>query len=168
MSLWLNCLMIFFVRIVDVSLGTVRTVLIIKGRRIIGSIIGLIEVMVWFLVVKNALSTENTSIWIAVAYSTGFALGNYIGSLIEDMLPIGNASIQVITRGIRYDLVEQIRKMGFAVSTVDCKGKDGNNLMLIIEINRKKIDEVKKIVKDNAPDSFVTITDIKQVYNGYV
>lgn len=167
MSLFLNCLLIFFVRIIDVSLGTVRTMILIRGHKLVGSIIGFIEITVWFLVVRSAL-TEATNYWIVFAYSAGFATGNFVGTFIEEQLAIGNASIQVITRGIREDLVKKIRDAGFAVSTVKTEGKESTNLLLIIEINRKKIEQVKSIIREVAPDSFVTVSDIRQVYNGYV
>lgn len=167
MSLFFNCLLIFFVRIIDVSLGTVRTMILIRGHKLVGSIIGFIEITVWFLVVRSAL-TEATNYWIVFAYAAGFATGNFVGTMIEGKLAIGNASVQVITRGIREDLVKKIRDAGFAVSTVKTEGKDGTNLLLIIEINRKKIETVKTIIREVAPDSFVTVSDIRQVYNGYV
>ena len=79
----LLCLKIFFVRILDVSLGTIRTLFTVKGKKIIASVIGFFEVLVWFLVVKEALNTDENSIFIAISYSLGFATGTYIGSYLS-------------------------------------------------------------------------------------
>ena len=86
MSILLLCIKIFFIRILDVSLGTMRMILIVKEKKFRASIIGFIEVAVWFTVVKQALSTADTSLWIIIAYSGGFATGTYIGSFISGNL----------------------------------------------------------------------------------
>lgn len=167
MELLINCLIIFTVRIVDVTLGTLSTVLVIRGKKGLGSIIGFIDVTIWFLVVRQALSIENASMWIAIAYAGGYAAGTYAGSWLEEKLAIGNSSLTVITRGVRNDLVSLIRTKGFAVSAVKCQGKDNENLMLLIEVDRKRVKNVMKIIKEFAPDSFVAISDTKQIINGY-
>ena len=91
------CLKIFFVRILDVSLGTVRTMFTVKGNRITASLVGFIEILVWFLVAKEALQTEEKSILIAISYSLGFATGTYIGGYLSSVLITGNITIQVFT-----------------------------------------------------------------------
>jgi uncharacterized protein YebE (UPF0316 family) len=167
MDLLLKCLMIFFVRIIDVSLGTLSTVLVIRGKRSLGSIIGFVDIVIWFLVVREALSIENASAWIAIAYAGGYAAGTYVGSWLEEVLAIGNSSVNVITRGLRYDVVDLLRKKGFGVSSVIIQGKDSDNLLILIEINRKRAKDVSHIIKEIAPDSFITISDTKQIINGY-
>ena len=75
------CIKIFFARIFDVTLGTVRTMFTVKGKRLIASLIGFIEVLIWFLVVREALNTESKSIFVAISYALGFATGTYIGGV---------------------------------------------------------------------------------------
>ena len=79
----LLCLKIFLVRIVDVTLGTTRTMFTVKGKRLIASLIGFFEVLIWFLIVREALQTEDKSILIAISYALGFATGTYIGGFIS-------------------------------------------------------------------------------------
>ena len=167
MELLINCLIIFIVRIVDVTLGTLSTVLVIRGKKGLGSIIGFIDVVIWFLLVRQALSIENASLWIAIAYAGGYAAGTYTGSWIEEKLAIGNSSFTVITKGLRYDVVELLRQRGFGVSSVLSKGIDSENLMLLIEVDRKKIKAVRNIINEIAPDSFIAISDTRQIINGY-
>jgi uncharacterized protein YebE (UPF0316 family) len=166
-TILITSLIIMIVRIIDVSMGTLRTVLIVRGKRVIGAFIGFVEVLIWFLVVRQALTAADISMWIAIAYAAGFAIGTFVGSWIEERLAIGNASINVITRGKRNDLVKELRDKGFAVSTVITQGKDQENLLLMIEINRKMIDNAIKIINDIAPDSFVTISDVRHSKGGY-
>ena len=97
----LLCIKIFFVMILDVSLGTIRTLFTVKGKRVISSCIGFIEMLIWFLVVKEALQTDSNSIFIAISYSLGFATGTYIGSYLSDIFITGNVSVQVFTNNIK-------------------------------------------------------------------
>ena len=106
MDLFSQCLLIFFVRIIDVSMGTLRTVLVVRGRRLTGAFIGFFEVLVWFLIVSQALTSDSNSIWIAIAYASGFSTGTFVGSWIEEKLAIGSSSFNIITKGLRYDLVD--------------------------------------------------------------
>lgn len=167
MDLFSQCLLIFFVRIIDVSMGTLRTVLVIRGRRLTGAFIGFVEVLVWFLIVSQALTSDSNSIWIAIAYASGFSTGTFVGSWIEEKLAIGSSSFNIITKGLRYDLVDILREKGFGVSSIVCQGKDDENLMLLIEVDRKKMKKVNDIIKEVAPDSFITISDTKKIINGY-
>ena len=120
LALFLLCIKIFFVRIIDVSLGTFRTIITVKGKAIYASIIGFIEVFVWFLVVREALSTNESSIWIAISYSLGFSTGTYIGSILSKHFIESILSIQIITT--KYKLVNVIRENGYGVSVVNVNG----------------------------------------------
>ena len=83
MATALMCVKIFCARLIDVSLGTFRTINTVKGKELSASLIGLVEITVWFLIVKEALNTDNNSIWIVIAYALGFSVGTYIGGKIS-------------------------------------------------------------------------------------
>ena len=68
MELLILCFKIFFVRIIEVSLGTFRTMETVKGKTKEATIIGFFELLVWFLIVKEALNTTSNSIFIAISY----------------------------------------------------------------------------------------------------
>ena len=131
-------LIIIFFRIIDVSLGTIRTFFSVKGQNFIASVIGFIEITVWFLVVKEALNTTNNSLWIVFSYASGFSVGTYIGGILSNKLIEGNLGVQIITSGKSSELVKALRKEGFGVSVIDVRGQDENiKHMLFIEINNK-------------------------------
>lgn len=172
MELLINCLLIFGVRVFDVTLGTLGTVLVIRGKRGLGSIVGFIDVVIWFLVVRQALSLETATILetilVAISYAGGYGIGTFVGSWVEEKLAIGSSSFNAITKGLRYDIVDVLREKGFGVSTLVVKGKDGDNLMILIEVNRKKIKDVNNIIQQMAPDAFISISDTRKIINGYV
>ena len=83
MTIFLLCIKIFFARILDVTLGTIRTIHTVKGRTLIAGLIAFVEVFIWFVVVREALNTELDSIWIVVSYSAGYATGTMLGTLVS-------------------------------------------------------------------------------------
>ncbi len=160
----LLCIKIFFVRILDVSLGTVRTIMTVKNKNIIASIIGFIEITVWFLIVKEALTTENNSILIVFSYALGFSTGTYIGGIISNKYIKGYVTVQVITTN--QELENIIRKKGYGVTTINIENK--NQKMLIIQINNKTVNELKTIINKNDSKAFVVINEIKYIQNGFI
>ena len=122
MNILILCLKIFFVRIIDVSLGTVRTIITVKGRRVVASMVGFVEVFVWFLIVREALNTDEVSIWIAVSYSLGFATGTYIGSILSDIFISGTLGVQVVTSDSDDNIINILRKNGYALTVLPVEG----------------------------------------------
>ncbi len=170
MALFLLCLKIFFVRIIDVSLGTIRTLITVKGRTLLASMVGFIEVFVWFVIVKEALNTTETSLWIAIAYSLGFATGTYIGGYLSDRFIKGNFGVQVVTSNNNHKLIDVLRKEGYAVSVIDVKGQDKANekYMLFIEIQKNNFEHLKKLIHSIDKKAFIVVNETKYVQNGYI
>lgn len=163
------CIKIFFVRILDVSLGTVRTILLVKGRKFSAAFVSFIEVSIWFTIVREALSTTSDSPWIVISYAGGFAMGTIIGSMISERFIKGNFSLQVITDN-NTTLVEALRIEGYAVSVIDVKGRDENinKYMLFIEIDRKNMTNVKALIKKMDADAFIVANEARHVENGFI
>lgn len=169
MNLFILCLKIFLVRIIDVSLGTVRTVLTVKGKTLLATLTSFFEVFIWFLIVREALNTDETSIFVAISYAGGFATGTYLGMFISNKFIKGNLSLQII---ISKDdqIVNKIRKEGYAVSIIDVKGKehDKDKYMLFIEIDKKRLNHLNDLVKSLDENAFVVVNETKYVQNGFI
>ena len=88
MDLYILCLEIVFARICDVSLGTVRTIMTVRGKNLIATILAFLEITIWFIMVKDALTSEYNSYLIVLSYATGYAAGTYIGGYISRFINI--------------------------------------------------------------------------------
>lgn len=169
LSILILCIKIFCVRILDVSLGTVRSIVTVKGRSFLAALIGFIEVFVWFVIVKEALNTDETSLWIAIFYAGGFATGTYIGGILSDKFIKGNLAVQVITSSRDDKIIERLRNMGYAISVLDVKGKDidKQKYMLFIEIDKKHLNHLKENIKNLDEKAFIVVNETKYVQDGY-
>ena len=167
MSLFLMCIKIFFARLIDVSLGTFRTINTVKGRDLIASLIGLVEITVWFLVVKEALNTDNNSFFIVASYALGFSVGTYIGGKISKIFIKSNLEVQVILSKKDDSIVNKIRQSGYGVTAIEVKGTKDEKYMLYIQIRDNTLEKLKRIVKKLDSKAFIVVNETKYVENGY-
>ena len=67
-----TCLTIFLARIVDVSISTFRTLLMVRKKSFVIPILAFFEVFVWFIAARKALNTKIDSLLIPIFYSLGY------------------------------------------------------------------------------------------------
>ena len=164
------CIGIFFARLIDVSLGTVRTILSVKGKTIFATIIAFFEVLIWFMVARQALNTDIESLWIPLAYSAGFATGTLLGIVISKHFISGLMCVQVITKKNNETLINAIRQNGYGLSIVSLNNDydEIKKEMLIIELNKKSLKKLINIIKNTEPNAFLMINETKVVQNGFI
>lgn len=169
MNIFLLGIKILSVRIIDVTLGTIRTIYTVKNKNFIASTIGFFEVLVWFIIAKEALDTTNNSIFIGVFYALGFSFGTFIGGLVSNRVIKGNITVEVITSNATNKWLEELRSNGFAVSVMDLKEKENtpDKFMLYIEINKNDFNRLYKIIKKYDKNAFVVASESKFAINGY-
>lgn len=169
MSLIILCLKIFFVRIIDVSLGTIRTVLVVKDKVFSASFIGFFEVLIWFIVVKDALNSTNGSFIIAIFYALGFSCGTFVGGLLANYFNNDTMiNVQIIINNSKNYIIDMLRDKGFAVTVLNVKGyKEDGKLMLLSSMNISMFKNFKKLIYENDKKAFIVVSDTKAVYNGY-
>jgi uncharacterized protein YebE (UPF0316 family) len=153
---------IFFARICDVSLDTLRIIFISKGYKVIAPIIGFFEILIWIVVITRIM--KNLDNWICyVAYAGGFATGNYVGMILDQKLAIGFEMVRVITRKDAHDLTNALRRAGFGVTSVNARGMQGEVGILYIVIKRKNLNEIIDTIKEYNPNAFFTVENINFV-----
>ncbi len=170
MELFFLCIKIFFARILDVSIGTVRTMLMVKGRTVIMVVLAFLEVFIWFLVAREALITDVKSILIPIAYSLGYATGTFIGAYLSNTFIKGIVGVQVVIEKGNKALLGAIRKHGYAVSVIDLKDDfQGNKRdMLFFQINNRNLKGLIHLIKKYDERAFIVVNDTKAVQNGFI
>jgi len=164
MTTLLLCLKIFFARILDVSISTVRTVYVLKGKTSIVATLAFLEITIWFLVAREAINVEKINIWIVLSYSGGYTTGTIVGTFISKKFIKGNLGLEVISKKIKEENLNLIKEAGFGVSSINM---NENKLMLILQINKKRLDECKTLIYSLDQDAFITVHETKYVYNGF-
>jgi len=156
-------LIIVIARIVDVSLGTLRVIFTIKGYKYLAPVFGFFEVLIWLLVITRIIKEINNPICY-IAYPLGFALGSYIGLIIESHLYIGCVLVRVITRKEGDNLLLALKEQGYPFTYSDAKGITGETVKIIFSVlARKELKEYLDTVKKYNPKAFFTIEEVKTV-----
>jgi uncharacterized protein YebE (UPF0316 family) len=158
-------IIIFFSRLTDVSLGTLRHVFISKGFRKIVPFLGFFEVLIWIIVVAQVM--QNLSNWVCyVAYAGGFAAGTYVGLLIEEKLALGLQVIRIITNQNSDELIAELKNSNHGLTIVDAQGAIGPVKMIFTIIKRKDVPQVVDKIATFLPNAFFTIEDVKNTSQG--
>ncbi|MGI1679571.1 MAG: DUF2179 domain-containing protein [Cellvibrionaceae bacterium] len=157
--------LIFFARVADVSLGTFRTIVVFRGYKLMASLIGFFEITIW-LVAASQVLTNLDQWYLALAYASGFAVGNYVGITIESRFAIGKELVRCISFN-RDVLADNLREKGFKVVSFD--GDMGASypveLLLIIE-KRRNIASLIQLIKELDHTAVYSVSDVKSVYDG--
>ena len=168
-SIWVY-LFIFFGKILEVSFGTLRLVLINRGERTIGSIIAFIEITIWLVVASSVLAGFRSDYLKGLIYAFSFALGNFLGSMLDDHLAFGLCSLQIIISDPEKarSAVVQLRLLGFGVTSLDVHGRYEDHCMLLMTMQRKRCIEAVSWIESNCPGSVITISDVKVQRGSYL
>ena len=154
MNIWILGILVFLARVVDVSVGTLRTISIIQGRTKIAFILAFIETSVWLLVLSAVLPKVMESPILGLFYAFGFATGNVVGILVEKRLAMGYANFRIITTKFAKEISQALREKGFAVTTFQGEGKEGKVTEVYVACERKALPGLIKLVKQIEPDAF--------------
>ncbi len=162
----LGALLIFVLRVGNMSLDTLRVLFVMRGRKLFTWILGFIQAMLWVFILTSVLNSLDNPINI-VAYAAGFATGNIVGMMIETRLAIGHIHLQIISPRRGTAIMEALRHDGYAVTEVPARGKDGMVTMLSCNIRRRQIKDIKKMIGAVDEDAFVTTSDVRSVQRGF-
>ena len=157
LPLWALTFLIFALRIVDVSLGTLRTITTVRGRLEVSMMLGFIEVLIWVAVVSHVISRVDQQPVLILAYAAGFAAGNACGILLERRFAGGTCVIRMITGERAEALADQLRARGQAVTTFEGRGVDGNRTLLFTTCRRAEVASLVDLMKAVAPGLFYTV-----------
>lgn len=163
----LELLFIFFARVIDVSLGTIRMILVIRGDKLPAAIIGFFEILVYTIALGMVVGALDDPIKL-VTFCAGFSLGILVGSMIEERLALGFRGIQVIIDRDQCYIVDELREEGFPVTCWEATGKAGPKTVLTMVVKRNMASAVVDKIYTKDPTAFVVFMEPKQFRGGYI
>lgn len=155
-------LLIFFARICDVTLGTIRIILTSKGQKYIAPFLGFIEMIIWILAITHIF--ENLNNWACyIGFAAGFAMGNFVGIALEERLALGYELIRIITNKEAEKLILTLREEGYGITSIQAKGSTGEVGIIYSIIKRNDLKNFVSFMRKYNPNAFYTIEDIRFV-----
>ncbi|MDI9592178.1 MAG: DUF2179 domain-containing protein [Bacteroidaceae bacterium] len=162
---WLLPIMIFFGRIVDVSLGTLRIIFVSKGEKFLAPIIGFFEVFIWVVIISQIFTRANDLVSY-LSYAAGYAAGNYIGILLEQRIAYGIVLCRIYTRKNGMELVHLLNKVNFGATMTHGKGSTSKVDIVETVINRSEMKSVERVLTEFDHDIFYVVEDVRNKQNG--
>jgi uncharacterized protein YebE (UPF0316 family) len=163
----LYALMIMGLRIIDVSLGTIRVIITVHGKKYQAGLIGFFEVTIWVIAISTVMSHLNNFINV-FAYSGGFALGTIIGITIEQKLGSGFVWLNIISLNYPDDIATALRENKIGVTMLPGEGASGGVTILMVLISRKRQKEVVTMIEKIDPNVFISIQPSIPHKGGYI
>jgi len=163
---WLTALGIFCMRVGDMTLDTIRMLMVVRGRKKLAWVLGFFQALIFVIAISAVLANLNNPLNI-IAYAGGFATGNVIGMLIEERLAIGHIHLTVMSplRGAK--ISQKLRDSGFGVSELSARGRDGVVAVLHCNVLRKDLSTAETIILEADPEAVVTAEDVRPVQHGF-
>ena len=168
-ALLLEFLIIFFSRVIEVSIGTLRNILVNKGYGKKAALLAFIEALIWVFVASRVIGAISEEPLKAIVYALGFAGGVFTGSILEKRIALGQILVQAITShesGIK--IADILRESGFGVTTAAAEGKEARKMILIVYAKRKNQEIVTQKIYELDPQALIVVQDITSIRGGYI
>ena len=161
---------IFVGKMAEVSLCTLRIVLINRGVRALGALIGFVEMMLWLIVASSVLAGLSEDFTKGIIYAVAFAAGNYAGSWLDEVLAFGLSSLQAVISDAAEArrAVDTLRENGFGVTTMDVHGRTEDHFMLVMTVKRRRLQEAIRLIRSASPAAVISTGDVKAQQGAYL
>ncbi|MCB2223000.1 MAG: DUF2179 domain-containing protein [Actinobacteria bacterium] len=155
MDLFLSALLIFGLRLVDVSLGTIRIVLLTRGDAWKAGLVGFVESLTWVVAVSQVLGNLNDPVRM-LGFAAGFGTGTFVGVMIERWLAMGTYVVRIVAPVSSPQAADALRAAGYPVTVFNGEGRDGEVRLAMSVVRRRQTKDVLRIVYEANPAAFVT------------
>ena len=159
-------LLIALARIVDVTVGTIRVIMVSRGYKNIAPILGFGEVIIWLLAIGQIMQ-QLDNVMSYIGYGAGFAAGNYIGIILVEKMSLGTVVIRLIPRKDTTQLITALRQAGYGVTIVNAEGRDGPVKIIFSIVKKKDLEGALCIINEHNPNAFYTIEEVQRVNEGF-
>jgi uncharacterized protein YebE (UPF0316 family) len=160
-----GALVIFCLRIVDVSADTMRVIFAIRGKRAVAALLGSLQALIWIFAVANAVKHLDSPLHV-IGYAGGYGAGTWIGITLEQAIAYGVATVRVVTRSAGGEISKILRERGFGVTEFPGFGRDGTVEILNSVVQRSHVAEVLNVIVKADPEAFVTVEEPKLLRGG--
>ena len=165
----LELVIILFSKIIEVTLSTLRIILINKGYRREGTLLSFAEVLLWVFVASRVIMGIAEAPIKGIAYSIGFSIGVYLGSRLEGIIAMGRVLIEtIVSRENAASITGSLREKGYGVTTMDAQGRDSQKTVLLIFANRRGKEEIISEIHRLDGSAMIVTNDVTTLHGGTI
>ncbi len=157
--------LVFLAESCVLTLATLRTIAIARGKKLPAALLGFFEVSIWLFAIGQVMQNLS-NLSCAAAFAAGFSLGNFMGILIEQKLALGNLTVQITTKRDARVLIDRLRSSGYGVTKMDGHGATGPVEVVYTIVQRKDLTHVADIIQRFDPGVFYAVHDLQSSAEG--
>ena len=166
MSMIISAVGIFFLRLFDTSLGTLRLVMVVRGRKGLAGALGFLQALVFVTALTGVLQNLD-NIFNILGYAGGFAAGIMLGMAIEERLAIGFGHVRIISAGQGAAVAAALRAGGYGATELIGRGREGSVSVINSTVRRRDVMQVQELATTADPDCFVTVDEVRPLRRGF-
>lgn len=163
---WTGAGLIFLMRVCDMTLDTLRVLVVMRGKKSIAWVFGFFQSAIFVMAISTVLSHLDNPLNM-IGYAAGFATGNVVGIMIEERLAIGHVHLRIISSRRGAAISEKLRESGYAVTEIPARGKDGMVSLIVVSVLRKNAKAVEEMIREVDEDAFLTAEDVRPLRRGF-
>lgn len=159
-------LLVFVLRVTDMSLDTLRVLFMMRGRKLTAAAIGATQAGVFIIAVAEVLTRPLNPFTVA-GYALGFGVGILLGMAVEERLAIGYMMFRVYSPSHGNEIAAALRAAGHASTEFYAQGRGGEMTVVNCAVMRKEANDVRKIIMEVDRDAFITMDEVRPLQRGY-
>lgn len=163
------CLIVCAAKIVEITIQSLKTCMMVKGQRLKAAMLGFVECMIWGLVISTIISTLGDNLALLLFYCVGYATGLFLGSTIEGKIALGTSNLQLIANDENTKLIiAYLRENKRGYTVFSGRGSTDRMNMILIVLSRREMKrvlrEIRKLCNNRV---FVVASDVSKYAGGY-
>ena len=165
----LVCLLVCCAKIVEITIQSLKTCMMVKGQRLKAAGLGLLECAIWGLVISTIIGTLGDNILLLGFYCVGYATGLFLGSTIENKIALGTSNLELIASDESTEKITALLKeKGMGYTVFEGKGSKDKMNMIFIVLPRRETPKVLKEIRATCDNKvFVVASEVSKYAGGY-
>jgi uncharacterized protein YebE (UPF0316 family) len=163
------CLIVCCAKIIEISIQSLKTVMMVKGQKLVAALLGFTECMIWGLVISTLITTLGDNITLLFFYCLGYAIGLFLGSTIESKLAIGTSNLELIANDESTEkIVTYLKEKNRGYTVFEGRGSVEKMNMIFIVLPRKEASKALKDIRSICDNKvFVAVSEVSKYAGGY-
>lgn len=163
------CFIVCFAKIVEITIQSLKTCMMVKGQRLKAACLGFIECTIWGLVISTIIGTLGDNLFLLLFYCVGYATGLFLGSTIESKIALGTSNLELIANDKSTAIItEYLKANNKGYTVLEGRGSTEKMNMVFIVLPRKEsmktLKEIRRICDNKV---FVVASDVSKYAGGY-
>ena len=163
------CLIICAAKIIEITIQSLKTCMMVKGQRIKAAALGFAECAIWGLVISTIIGTLGDNLLLLLFYCIGYAAGLFLGSTIEGKIALGTSNLELIANDdSTRKIVAYLKKNGRGYTVFEGRGSVDKMNMIIIVLPRRDMNKLLREIRAECDNKvFVVASDVSKYAGGY-